>query len=61
MRNSTSAKVYALDSATGATLWDSGDSVESFSTGASLAVGNGAVYISTYDGSLYAFGFPIEH
>lgn len=58
---STSAVLYALDGATGKTLWDSGDSIKSFATGRGLAAGNGNVYVSTYDGSLYSFGLPMEH
>jgi outer membrane protein assembly factor BamB len=61
VRDSSSAKLYALDGATGETLWDSGDSITSFATGQGLTVGGGAVYITTYDGALYSFGFPIEH
>lgn len=61
VRNSSSAVISALDGATGATLWDSGDSIKSFATGQGLTAGNGTVYLSTFDGSLYSFGFPIEH
>lgn len=61
VRNSTFAVLYALDGATGETLWDSGDSITSFATGQGMTAGSGYVYIATYDGSLYAFGFPIEH
>lgn len=61
VRLSTRAVLYALDGQTGETLWDSGTAIESFATGQGLAVGNGNVYVATYDGSMYSFGFPIEH
>jgi outer membrane protein assembly factor BamB len=61
VRGSSSAVVYALDGATGETLWDSGDSIQSFATGQGMTAGNGTVYVATFDGSLYSFGFPIEH
>ena len=61
VRNSSSAVISALDGATGEVLWESGDSINSFATGQGLTAGNGTVYLSTFDGSLYSFGFPIEH
>ena len=61
VRRSTHATLYALNGETGAELWNSGDTIQSFATGAGLAAGNLHVYVSTYDGSMYAFGFPMEH
>jgi outer membrane protein assembly factor BamB len=61
VRRSTHATLYALNGETGAELWDSGDAIKSFSAGAGLSAGNLNVYVSTYDGTLYAFGFPMEH
>ncbi len=61
VRRSTHATLYALNGETGAELWNSGASIQSFSTGGGLAAGNGNIYVSTYDGTLYSFGFPIEH
>ena len=61
VRRSTHATLYALNGETGAELWNSGDAIQSFSTGEGLAAGNGNIYVSTYDGTLYSFGFPIEH
>jgi hypothetical protein len=55
------AVLYALDGATGQALWDSGDSIESFATGGALSAGGSTVYLTSFDGTLYAFGFPIEH
>lgn len=61
VRRSTHATLYALNGETGAELWNSGDTIKSFSTGAGLSAGNLHVYVSTYDGTMYAFGFPMEH
>lgn len=61
VRRSTHATLYALNGQTGTELWNSGEAIQSFSTGAGLAAGNGNIYVSTYDGTMYAFGFPIEH
>ena len=61
VRRSTHATLYALNGQTGTELWNSGEAIQSFSTGAGLAAGNGSIYVSTYDGTMYAFGFPIEH
>ncbi|MDA0207214.1 MAG: hypothetical protein O3A53_12135 [Acidobacteria bacterium] len=61
VRRSTRATLYALNGETGAELWNSGDAIKSFSTGAGLSAGNLNIYVSTYDGTLYAFGFPMEH
>ena len=60
-RQSKPAVLYALDGVSGKVLWDSGDTVKSFATGDGLSSGGSAVYLATYDGALYAFGFPIEH
>jgi outer membrane protein assembly factor BamB len=58
---STNAILYALDAETGKELWSSGDKITSFTHFASLAVANGRVYFTTYDNTLYSFGFPMEH
>ena len=55
------AVVYALDGATGKELWSSGAAIGSFVHGGALSVGNSQVYLGTHDGTLYAFGFPMEH
>ena len=60
-RRSKPAVLYALDGASGKVLWESGDTIKSFATGDGLSSGGSAVYLATYDGALYAFGFPIEH
>lgn len=58
---SSHAILYALDAATGKELYSSGDSITSFTHFAGMAVANGRVYFSTFDNTLYSFGFPLEH
>jgi len=58
---STHAILYALDAATGKELYSSGDAITSFTHFAGMAVANGRVYFSTFDNTLYSFGFPLEH
>ncbi|MES1261806.1 MAG: PQQ-binding-like beta-propeller repeat protein, partial [Acidobacteriota bacterium] len=54
--------LYALDAATGQSLWTSGNTITSpIPRQGGLAVGGSAVYLGTQDGTFYAFGFPIEH
>jgi hypothetical protein len=55
------AVLYALDSATGKELWNSGNTIGSFVRGGGLSAGGSQLYLETNDGMLYAFGFPIEH
>ena len=55
------AVIYALDGATGKELWNSGATITSFARGAALSGGVGQIYLTTYDGAIYAFGFPMEH
>jgi len=58
---SSNAVVYALDGTTGKELWNSGKSISSSMRGGGLSAGGSQVYLGTYDGTFYAFGFPIEH
>ena len=58
---SVPAVVYALDAATGKELWNSGKTITSFVHGGGLSGGAGQIYLGTHDGTLYSFGFPIEH
>jgi len=60
-KGSVPAVVYALDAATGKELWNSGKTITSFTHGGGLAGGSGQIYLGTHDGTLYSFGFPIEH
>jgi outer membrane protein assembly factor BamB len=61
VQRSSPAVLYALDGATGKTLWDSGKTITSFVHSGGLSGGASQLYLSTYDGTIYAFGFPIEH
>jgi len=60
-QRSSHAVLYALDGTTGKELWSSGTQITSFTRGGALSGGMGQVYLCTYDGTLYAFGFPMEH
>jgi hypothetical protein len=60
-QRSSSAVLYALDGQTGQELWSSGTTITSFARGGALSGGMGQIYLTTYDGTIYAFGFPIEH
>jgi hypothetical protein len=56
------AKLSAFDASTGEQLWDSGHAVTSFVGNAGgLAAGGSSLYFGTQDGTIWAFGFPIEH
>ena len=61
VQRSSPAVLYALDGATGKVLWDSGRTIPSFVNSGGLSGGAGQLYLETYDQTLYAFGFPIEH
>ncbi len=61
IKRSSPAVLYALDGATGKEMWNSGKGITSFVHGGSLSGGGTQVYLETYDGNLYAFGFYIEH
>ena len=54
------AALYALNGRTGATLWQSGETITSPLSGRSLWVGSGHVFVGTRDGTVYAFGFAME-
>jgi hypothetical protein len=60
-RRSSRAILYALDGETGKELWNSGTTITSFARGAALSGGVGQIYLTTYEGVIYAFGFPMEH
>jgi outer membrane protein assembly factor BamB len=55
------AVIYALDGTTGRELWNSGTTIKSFARGNALSGGMGQFYLTTFDGTFYAFGFPMEH
>jgi outer membrane protein assembly factor BamB len=52
--------LYALDAATGKELWNSGSAMSSHVPGVPPSAGDGQVYVVTADGTLYAFGIPLE-
>jgi hypothetical protein len=60
VQKSRPAILYALDSATGKELWNSGNTIASFARGG-ISGGGSQLYVTTHDSTLYAFGFPIEH
>ena len=58
---SVPAVVYALDAMSGKELWNSGTTITSFTHGNAISGGMGQIYLTTHDGTIYAFGFPMEH
>jgi outer membrane protein assembly factor BamB len=56
-----SATLHAMDPATGKELWNSGKAITSSVHGGGLSAGGSQIYLETDDGTLYAFGFPMEH
>ncbi|HKE04069.1 MAG TPA: hypothetical protein VKE91_08415 [Blastocatellia bacterium] len=60
-QRSSRAVLYALDGTTGEELWNSGTTITSFTRGGALSGGIGQIYLTTHDGVIYAFGFPMEH
>ena len=61
VRRSSPAVLYALDGATGNAIWDSAKTITSFVHSGGLSGQAGQVYLESFDESLYAFGFPMEH
>jgi len=61
LNRSVPAVLYALDGTSGKELWNSGKTMTSFVHGATLSGGASQIYATTHDGTLYVFGFPIEH
>ena len=51
--------MYALDTSNGKQLWSSGATITSFAD-AGMWTSLRQTYIATYDGTVYAFGFPME-
>jgi hypothetical protein len=58
---STHATLYALDAATGKQLFSSGDAIDTYSHLAGMSLGDGHVFFTTHDNTLYSFGIPLEH
>jgi outer membrane protein assembly factor BamB len=59
--NSPNAVLHALDGITGKELWNSGKSMAAVVRVGGLSAIGSQVYVGTSDGTIYAFGFPIEH
>ena len=60
LHGSTRAVLYAFDSETGKELFSSGDVMTSFTHFGGIALSNGRIFVSTYDGFVYAFGLKNE-
>jgi len=60
-QKSTGAVVYAIDGTSGKELWNSGKAITSFIHNGGMSSNDSQVYLGTYDGTVYALGFPIEH
>jgi outer membrane protein assembly factor BamB len=54
------AILYAFDAETGKELFSSGNSLCSFTHFGGLAVSDGRIYLTTFDGTVYAFGMKGE-
>jgi outer membrane protein assembly factor BamB len=57
---STPAVLYALDASSGKELWNSGKTITSFVHSGGLCSGDGQVYVTAYDATVYAFGFAMD-
>jgi len=60
-QKSSPAVLYALDIANGKSYWDSGKTITSFVHSGGLSGGASQLYLETYDQTIYAFGYWIEH
>lgn len=60
-KRSKNAVLYALELTTGKELWNSGTSIRSFVHSGGLSEGGSRVYVAGFDGTQYAFSFPMEH
>jgi outer membrane protein assembly factor BamB len=59
--NSSPAVLYAFDGGTGKELWNSGKTLSAAVRNGGLSAIGSQLYLGAGDGTLYAFGFPIEH
>lgn len=60
VQRSSPAVLYALDGMTGTEYWNSGRTMTSFVHDVPPSGSDSQVYVVTYDGTLYAFGVPME-
>lgn len=60
LRGSTHAVLYAFDAESGKELYSSRDTMPSFTHFGGIALSNGRIIVSTYDGLVYAFGLKNE-
>jgi outer membrane protein assembly factor BamB len=61
LERSAPAVLYALDAKTGKELWTSGRAIAASVQGVGPSGQDGQVYVVAADGTLYAFGIPMEH
>jgi len=61
LERATPAVLYALDAKTGKELWNSGRTITASVQGIGPSGQDGQVYVVAADGTLYAFGIPLEH
>jgi outer membrane protein assembly factor BamB len=54
--SSRRAALYALDALTGRELWNSGNEITTWNHYSGLTIANGRAFITTFDGTIYAFG-----
>ena len=59
-RDSKNAVLYALDAGTGKELFSSKDELQSFTHFGGLSMADGRIYVTTFDGNVYAFGLADE-
>lgn len=58
---SNHAILYALDAITGKELYSSGDAINAYTQSSGVSIGDGHVFLTTHDNTLYSFGIPMEH
>lgn len=61
LQRSSPAVLYALDARGGKELWNSGPTITASVQGVAPSGQDGQVYVVAADGTLYAFGIPLEH
>ena len=61
VQRSTPAVLYAFDAKNGKELWSSGATIPTSVQGVGPSGQDGQVYVVGADGTLYAFGIPVEH